>query len=98
MDPALQSSALKYIDVGSLASWFQDIRQLPDRQTAVPRAREGGRGQARISPPTKPPDFSEPPNFSLFRFLCGVQTSSEKRRFAFSTTEEYPSEKTAEFC
>jgi hypothetical protein len=31
MDPALESSAVKYIDFGLLASWFQDIRQLPDR-------------------------------------------------------------------
>jgi hypothetical protein len=40
--------------MSSLSSWLQDIGQLPDSCQATYTARPGGRGQARISPPTKP--------------------------------------------
>jgi hypothetical protein len=69
MDPALESSAVKYIDFGSLASWFQDIRQLPDRQTAVPRAREGVDKPEFPLPQSRQTFWSRPVLHSLFGFF-----------------------------
>jgi len=40
--------------MSSLSSWLQDIGQLPDTCQAKYTAHPGKRGQARISPPTKP--------------------------------------------